>query len=66
MLISISDLRNAVLLNLAIVLGGLHSVVTRRVYFHIWPIRVCASGQSIVRVKDLETLDTKEALLKSG
>ena len=29
-------------------------MVTRRVYFLIWPIRGCASGQSIARVEDLD------------
>ena len=29
-------------------------MVTRRVYFLIWPIRGCASGQSIARVQDLD------------
>ena len=49
-----SDLRNAVFLNLAIVPGGLHSMITRWVYFLIWPIRGCASGQSIASVEDLD------------
>ena len=45
-----SKLRLLLILNL----GGLHSsMVTRPVYFLTWPIRVCASGQSIVRVQDL-------------
>ena len=29
-------------------------MVTRRVYFLIWPIRGCASGQGIARVEDLD------------
>ena len=45
-----SKLRLLLVLNL----GGLHSTVTRPVYFLTWPIRVCASGQSIVRVQDLD------------
>ena len=45
-----SKLRLLLILNL----GGLHSMVTRPVYFLTWPIRVCASGQSIVRVQDLD------------
>ena len=43
-------------------------MVTRRVYFLIWPIRGCTSGQSIARVEDqaeLDTLDTNKPLLKS-
>ena len=33
-------------------------------YSLIWPIRGCASGQSIVRVQNLDTLDTNEPLIK--
>ena len=30
----------------------------------LWPIRGCAAGQSVVRVQNLDTLDTNEPLLK--
>ena len=46
---------------------GLHSMVTRRVYFLIRPIRGCASGQSIVRVQDLDRAKHtrhKQAIIK--
>ena len=59
----LSDLRNSVFLNLAIVLGG---IVTWGAYSLIWPIRGCAAGQSIVRVQNLDTQDTNEPLLKGN
>ena len=56
------DLQNSVFLNLAIVLGGLHAIVTRGVGWGacslIWPIRGCAAGQTTVREQNLDTLDT--------
>ena len=56
------DLQNSVLLNLAIVLGGLHAMVTRGVGWGacslIWPIRGCAAGQTTIREQNLDTLDT--------
>ena len=51
-------------LNLAIVLDGLHAMVTWGAYSLIWPIRGCAAGQNVVRVQNLDTLDTNEPLLK--
>ena len=43
---------------------GSHAMVTRGAYSLIWPIRGCATGQSIVRVQNLDTQDTNEPLLK--
>ena len=48
----------------AIVLDGLHAMVTWGAYSLIWPIGGCADGQSVVRVQNLDTLDTNEPLLK--
>ena len=60
----LSDVRNFDFLNLAIVLGGLHAVVTwGRTQ---WPIRGCAAGQSVVRGQNLDTLDTNEPSLKGN
>ena len=59
-----SDVRNSVVLNLAIVLDGLHAMVTWGAYSLIWPMRGCAAGQSVDKVQNLDTLDTNEPLLK--
>ena len=56
----LSDVRNSVFLNFAIVLDGLHAMVTCRAYSLIWPIWECAAGQSVVRVQNLDTLDTND------
>ena len=40
----LSDVRNSVFLNLAIVLDGLRAMVTWAAYSLIWPIRGCAAG----------------------
>ena len=59
-----SDVRNSVFLNLAIVLDGLHEMVTWGEYSLIYPIGGCTAGQSVVRVQNLDTLDTNEPFLK--